>query len=64
MKLVSVENTDLTVPDLAELAKNGPVILTRMGKPLASVKDLAGTDWESVSLANNPRFVAIIEESR
>jgi hypothetical protein len=64
MKRVELEETNLTVPDLAKLAKKGPVILTRKGKPLAAVKDLSGSDWESISLANNPRFLALIEESR
>jgi hypothetical protein len=61
---VELEKTTLTVPDLAELAKQGPVILTRNGKPLVAVKDLSGSDWESVSLANDPRFLALIAESR
>src|ERR1700674_1456236 len=64
MKVVPVEQADLTFPELAERAKAGPVILTRKGKPLASIKDLSGSDWESISLANNPRFLALIEESR
>jgi hypothetical protein len=64
MKVVPVEKTDLTVGELAQLAKEGPVILTRKGKPLAAVRDLSGADWESVSLANNPQFAALIEESR
>lgn len=64
MKVVAVEESDVTLPDLAEMAKDGPVILTRNGKPLAAVKDLSGSDWESVALANNPRFLALIEESR
>lgn len=64
MKLVPLEKTNLTLPDVAEMAKAGPVILTRNGQPLAAVNDLSGSDWESVSLANNPRFIALIEESR
>ena len=64
MKVVPLEKTDLTLPDIAELAKGGTVILTRKGKPLAAIKDLSGSDWESVSLANSPRFRALIEESR
>ena len=62
MKVVPIENASL--PDVAELARSGPVILTRRGKPLASVKDLSDSDWESISLANNPRFRELIEESR
>lgn len=64
MKLVPLEKTALTIADLARLSKQGPVILTRKGKPLAAVKNLQGSDWEAVSLANNPRFLALIEESR
>jgi hypothetical protein len=64
MKLVPVETTKLTLPDIAELAKAGTIVLTRRGRPLATAKSVAGSDWESVALANNPDFIAIIEESR
>lgn len=64
MKTVAVEDTTLTAEDLARLAENEPIILTREGQPLVSVKGLSGSDWESVSLANDPTFIAIIEESR
>jgi hypothetical protein len=64
MKVVPVETTHLTLRDAAELSKGDTIILTRRGKPLAAIKDLSGSDWESVSLANNPRFRALIEESR
>src|SRR5258707_402867 len=64
MTKIELETTTLTVSDLAKLAKKGPIILMRKGKPLAAIKDLSGTDWESISLANNSRFIALIEESR
>jgi PHD/YefM family antitoxin component YafN of YafNO toxin-antitoxin module len=64
MKTVAVEDTTLTTEDLARLAEKEPIILTRKGRPLVAVKALSGSDWESVSLANNPQFIAIIEESR
>src|SRR6266480_2772338 len=64
MKVVPVEQVELTLPELAALARTGPIILTRKGKPLASIKYLSGSDWESISLANNPRFLALIEEAR
>ena len=64
MQVVALEKATLTLAEVAKMAKNGPVILTRGGKPLAAVKDLSRTDWESISLANNPRFLALIEESR
>jgi hypothetical protein len=64
VKVVPVEQTTLTLLDVAELAKSGTVILTRNGKPLVAIKDLSGSDWESLSLANDRRFLAIVEESR
>ena|SRR5947209_5995636 len=64
MKVVAVEKTNLTLPQVAEMARDGPVILTRKGKPIISVKDVSRSDWESLSLANNQRFRALIEESR
>src|SRR5947208_16414791 len=64
MKTVALEETTLTAEELAALARKQPVILTRGGKPVVAVKDLSGSDWESVSLANNARFIELIEESR
>jgi hypothetical protein len=64
MKVVSLEEATLTVSQLADMVKDGPVILTRNGQPLLAVNDVSGSDWESVSLASNPQFLAIIEESR
>jgi PHD/YefM family antitoxin component YafN of YafNO toxin-antitoxin module len=64
MQVISLEKTRLSVKQLAELAENEPVILTRNGEPVAAIRDMSGSDWESVSLAQNPRFVALIEESR
>lgn len=62
MNVVEIENANLR--EVADLARSGTVILTRAGKPLAAVKDLSQSDWESVSLAANPRFRDLIEQSR
>jgi hypothetical protein len=64
MKIIPLEKTDLSLPEAAELAKAGTVILTRRGKALVTINDLSGSDWESVSLADNPRFRALNAESR
>ena len=64
MKVVPLEGTTMTVPELVELAKGEGVILTRDGQPLVSIRDVSNDDWESASLAHNPRFAAIIEQSR
>lgn len=62
MNIIEIENANLR--EVTELARSGTVILTRKGKPLAAVKDLSQSDWESVSLAANPRFRDLIEQSR
>jgi len=64
MKTVAVEEATLTAKELAAMARKEVVVLTRRGNPLVAVKDLSGADWESVSLANNPKFIALIEASR
>jgi len=64
MKVVPLEGARMTLPELVELAKVEAVILTLGGQPLVCVKDVSGSDWESASLANNPRFRALIEQSR
>src|SRR5580765_581199 len=64
MKTIEMNNSELTVVELTKLAKKGVVILTNNGRPVVSVTNLAGRDWESISLVNNPRFLDLIEESR
>ena len=64
MKVLKLETTDLSLPEMAKLAKDGPIIFTRKGKPVLAVRDLSKSDWESLALAENPRFQALIEESR
>jgi hypothetical protein len=61
---VALEETELTVAQLAQLAQREPVILTRQGRPLVVIKNLSGRDWESIALANNPQFIRLIEEAR
>ena len=64
MKTVAVEDTTLTAQQLARMAQKELVVLTRKGNPLVALKKLSGSDWESVSLANNPKFIALVEASR
>ncbi len=64
MKTIAVEDTTLTAEELARMAEKDLVVLTRKGNPLVALKNLSGSDWESVSLANNPKFIALVEASR
>jgi hypothetical protein len=62
MKVVPLDNSKLTLSEVVKLARAGPLILTRKGKPLVAIRDLAGSSWEAVS--SDPKFVAIVEEAR
>jgi PHD/YefM family antitoxin component YafN of YafNO toxin-antitoxin module len=64
MKLVALEDNLLSLEQLTAIAREQPVVLTRNGKPVVTIRDVSASDWESVSLANNPRFIELIEESR
>jgi hypothetical protein len=64
MKVIPLEGSALTVPELEELVRQGPVVLTRNGLPLMTVNDATGSDWEAVSVRSDPRFISLIEESR
>jgi hypothetical protein len=64
MKVLPLEGMTLTVPELVEMAKGDAVILTRDGQPLVTVRNVSGSDWESTALAHNPKFAALIEQSR
>lgn len=41
-----------------------PLVFTERGQPVAALVDVRDVDIESLSLATNPRFMAIIERSR
>jgi len=46
-----------------EVAKE-PVIVTIRGKPVAALVGIKNADIETISLSNNPRFLALLERSR
>jgi antitoxin (DNA-binding transcriptional repressor) of toxin-antitoxin stability system len=52
---------------LAEYAREvgrEPLVLTVDGSPVAALVPIEDADLETVSLATNPRFLALIERSR
>jgi prevent-host-death family protein len=64
MKTIDVNEATGTLAQYTRGLRREPVILTRRGKPVAALVSVKGDDWESVSLATNPDFIRIIEESR
>ena len=64
MKTLECSEANLPLADYAEKLKKAPVIITKEGKPLAALISLINADLETVSLSNNPKFIALIERSR
>ena len=64
MKTLEFSEANLPLADYASKLKKAPVIITKEGKPLAALVSLLNADMETVSLSNNPKFIALIERSR
>jgi antitoxin (DNA-binding transcriptional repressor) of toxin-antitoxin stability system len=63
MKTIELAHATKPLSDYAKDIADG-LIVTKRGKPVAVLTPAHGMDVESISLANNPKFVAIIEQSR
>ena len=64
MKTIDVADATDTLSDYAKKGLKEALVVTRRGKPLLAVTPIKGDDWESIALANNAKFLAIIERSR
>ena len=64
MKTIDVTKANMPLSDYAKKIKKEPVIITKEGKPLAAMVNIQNADIETVSLSNNPKFIALIKRSR
>ena len=64
MKTLEISNATSPLATYTRRARKEPVILMRRGKPVAALVSIANADMETVSLSNNPEFLALIERSR
>ena len=65
MKLVELDDAKDSLSDYARRNRRNTLVVTRRGKPVSALVPLeAGADIERLSLAMNPRFRAILEQSR
>jgi PHD/YefM family antitoxin component YafN of YafNO toxin-antitoxin module len=55
---------DKLLGDHANKVKKEPLVITSKGKPVAVLIGVKNADLETVSLSNNPGFLALIERSR
>ena len=64
MKTLDVTESTASLAQCIRGVKKRPIILTRKGKPVAAIVSIEDADWETMSLSMNPKFVALIEQSR
>jgi antitoxin (DNA-binding transcriptional repressor) of toxin-antitoxin stability system len=64
MKIVEKVDATATLAAYVDEMKNGPVIVTDQGKPVAALVSNANTDLETAALSTNPKFMELIERSR
>ena len=64
MKTVAMEKKDLKFSELSGVTRSGTLIVTKNGEPLFSITRLSAADRERLALARNPKFQAVIENSR
>jgi hypothetical protein len=64
MKTIDVAEATDTLSDYARKGLKEALVVTRRGKPLLALTPIRRGDWESIAVATNPKFLAIIERSR
>jgi antitoxin (DNA-binding transcriptional repressor) of toxin-antitoxin stability system len=64
MRRLELEEATSPLVDYERQLKDGPLVLTVDGHPVAALVPIEAADWESLSLSTNPDFIALIEQSR
>jgi hypothetical protein len=64
MKVVEADEMAHQIDHYVELAGDGPLVVTRNGKPVAIVLDPCGADLENIFMSFSRDFARIIQESR
>ncbi len=64
MRTIDVADATDSLSHYARKGLKEALVVTRRGKPLLTLTPIKQDDWESIALANNPKFQAIIERSR
>lgn len=64
MKALEIKQATAPLADYVRTVNKEPVIVSVKGKPVAALVSLENTDWETVSLSDDPQFLALIRHSR
>jgi antitoxin (DNA-binding transcriptional repressor) of toxin-antitoxin stability system len=64
MKTIEIGEATRSLADYIHGVQSEPLVITDQGLPTAVILPLTNTDLETVALATNPDFIALIERSR
>ncbi len=64
MKTIELQKATASLAEYSQDVTNGPLIVTKKGKPVAALVSIQQLDLEALSLGANPDFLAIIKRSR
>ena len=64
MKTLEIKEATGELASYADLVRSEPVVVTDHGKPVMALMPIENADLETVTLATDPRFIALIERSR
>ena len=64
MKIFEISESNVTLTEYISSLTEEPVIITRDGQPIAALVAFEDADMETITLSANPKFIALIEQSR
>lgn len=64
MKTVEMSKATKPLADYARYVDRETLVVVKNGRPVAVLSSAEGMDAESIALAHNPKFAAIIKRSR
>ena len=64
MRTVDISQAGDSLPEYGRRKRGETWVLTRRGRPVAAVVPLDDEEYFSMRLANDPRFIEMIERSR
>ncbi len=64
MKTVEMAEATASLSEYAQQARKEAVIVTVHGKPVVALTPLRNTDWENLTVSNDPKFQELMQRSR
>lgn len=63
LQMIAIEDGDLTLAEVIAMMKSRVAIITKKGKPVLQITNVAGGDPECLALANDPKFMKKLADS-